>query len=57
MREGGRETKRKIAKRQRESEESETWGGRWNAKLTILLHYLPDGRASVKGKEGKDRRG
>lgn len=59
VREGGRETKRKIAKRQREreSEESETWGGRWNAKLTVLLHYLPDGRASVKGKEGKERRG
>lgn len=38
------------------SEDGETWGGRWNAKLTILLHYLPGGRASVKEKEGKARR-
>lgn len=41
---------------EREREEGETWGGRWNAKLTILLHYLPGGRASVKEKEGKARR-
>lgn len=28
-------------------------GGRWNAKLTILLHYLSAGGASVKGKKGR----
>lgn len=37
------------------SEKGKTWEGRWNAKLTILLHYQPGGRASVKEKEEEDK--